>query len=623
MARITLNCVCSWTFFIPDSTQGHEVACPSCRVMVRIPGRKPGQAVFTAVEIALQHQRKAALHRMGVGLGIAVVVLGGLTWGVIALLSPSGPPPEEESASPRSGSASAGSRPSQRIVSVGPVEAPLAADRPTGAAAADLDRKKRDIYQTIQLINLAGIVSEVCRFRSLPEEHEALLRRLLELDGVVRANLDDLAQHNQKPPLEPYFLAGDRIVAFGQRDLLPLRGLDAARLLSGFLQTFRAGALEQAVVLRNGTKLTLFLHFPEETKELLQMSRHPALLVEARGGTPASAVPEPSTVSPEDIVEISPDSLRAVQARFDALPPGYKGFVPPEDLKHLEDLLVRKQGVLADLQFLKERVGEHLLPRFEAEQAQFKAKLLEIEGKLKEPTAVDVIHFNDGRKVEGTVIQQTPEHVRVKSRFGVVTIPSADVKNVVKGGGAAVEFPDKLKAAGRSTPQLVLLLDWCRDKGLRLEKEYVAYRILTVDAAHERSRRELGIPRPVLSGPLPATPGGPAPVISGAVVEAATKQIEALALETVQKFQTFSDVIEELKRRTEGVKVASSPAPVPGLPKPLMDVAAPLGFRAADLTVQDAREVGQWWGLLAPPDRAAFARYFGLLCAYARRGAGN
>ncbi len=43
MARIALNCSCSWNFFIPGSTTGFEVVGPSCGHSVRIPGRPPGK----------------------------------------------------------------------------------------------------------------------------------------------------------------------------------------------------------------------------------------------------------------------------------------------------------------------------------------------------------------------------------------------------------------------------------------------------------------------------------------------------------------------------------------------------------------------------------------------------
>src|SRR6185436_13626207 len=93
MARIALNCSCGWNFFIPGSTPGHEVTCPSCAQTVRIPGRKPGKDMpMSAGEIAAQAQRKGQTVRMLVGGGIALVVIGIIAI-VVSMMS--GSKPEE------------------------------------------------------------------------------------------------------------------------------------------------------------------------------------------------------------------------------------------------------------------------------------------------------------------------------------------------------------------------------------------------------------------------------------------------------------------------------------------------------------------------------------------------
>ena len=93
MARISLNCSCGWNFFVPGSTPGHEVTCPSCAQTVRIPGRKPGKdgAPMTAGDIAHEVQRKQSLVRMLIGGGVvAVIVII-----VIVVRSMGSTPPEE------------------------------------------------------------------------------------------------------------------------------------------------------------------------------------------------------------------------------------------------------------------------------------------------------------------------------------------------------------------------------------------------------------------------------------------------------------------------------------------------------------------------------------------------
>jgi hypothetical protein len=93
MARISLNCSCGWNFFIPGSTPGHEVNCPSCAQTVRIPGRKPGKdgTPMTAGDIAYEVQRKQSLVKMMVGGGIVAVI----AIIVIIVMSMGSKPPED------------------------------------------------------------------------------------------------------------------------------------------------------------------------------------------------------------------------------------------------------------------------------------------------------------------------------------------------------------------------------------------------------------------------------------------------------------------------------------------------------------------------------------------------
>ena len=76
MSRIALTCGCAWNFFIPGSTPGHEIACPSCGRTVAIPGRKPGMGPpLTPGEIAARMQQRAAAVQLVVLL--IVVTAGG------------------------------------------------------------------------------------------------------------------------------------------------------------------------------------------------------------------------------------------------------------------------------------------------------------------------------------------------------------------------------------------------------------------------------------------------------------------------------------------------------------------------------------------------------------------
>src|SRR5262245_20929058 len=158
MARISLNCSCGWNFFIPGSTPGHEVSCPSCAQTVRIPGRKPGKdgTPLTAGDIAAEVQRKQGLVRMLIG-GAVVAVIAIV---VILVMSSGTKPPEENEIShnPRekglpgvSNTGSGGS--SAPKFSAPPALPPPPPPPPKIYDGPQVEELKRGIFANIWLIN--------------------------------------------------------------------------------------------------------------------------------------------------------------------------------------------------------------------------------------------------------------------------------------------------------------------------------------------------------------------------------------------------------------------------------------------------------------------------------------
>jgi hypothetical protein len=142
---------------------------------------------------------------------------------------------------------------------------------------------------------MASVLSECLRYRNLARESSQVQSMVAFYEGRIKADLGELAAGDETVVLEPYFSSGDRIVAFGPRDFTALRRAEAAQILHAWMNNWRAGAaLEQVHILREGNKMTLYLHFPEDTKEILLLLRHPALQLEAlpdRDPGPAEPAP--------------------------------------------------------------------------------------------------------------------------------------------------------------------------------------------------------------------------------------------------------------------------------------------------------------------------------------------
>jgi hypothetical protein len=283
MARIALTCDCGWNFFIPGSSPGHEVTCPSCSRTVSIPGRKPGMDVpLSAGAIAARIQRRAATRRLLAGLGLVVAA------GAFFALRRDAPPALE----PLGTGPSTDSRPSSdgRPRSDASPRAPRAippvagdrSPRPTPVPSARILELRRRVHENVWLANMASVLSECLRFRNLAREWSQVQSSVAFYESRIKADLGELAGANEMVVLEPYLSAGDRIVGFDQRDLTALKRAEAAQVLHTWMNTWHAGArLEQVHLLRESRRMTLYLQFPEDTKELLLLLRHPALQLPA------------------------------------------------------------------------------------------------------------------------------------------------------------------------------------------------------------------------------------------------------------------------------------------------------------------------------------------------------
>lgn len=609
MARISLNCSCGWNFFIPGTTGGHEVDCPSCGQSVRIPGRKPGQvAASSPGEIAAQKQRQQNAIKFLIGAAL-LVLLGGV--GVAFFLGRSSVPEPGAGPGTRLPTVPIGERgtPSRPPASPVPGKSPDSS-RGEGSDTFRIEDWKREIQTNIWFVNLATLVSEFLRYKNLTNEWAQLQADITRAESQIKSNLIHLAKAGEKMPLEPYLAQGDLIQAFVGRDFTTIKPEEGAAVLQNWLTHWQAGAaLEQVTVLRGDKKITVTLFFPEDTKEMLAVVRHPALAVEPP--------PEPATPLPGDAIDLPPDLLKEIQTRFEALPPGYLAYLLPVDRKHLEDLQKTRKGTPEDIEWLKRFIAKETLPSFQREADLVRSKLLSLEPKLKEGVATDVLIWKSGSRLECQIVEETPEAVKVRAPGISTTIPRSQIQKIEKGKGVETEFPGKYAEARGNAEKLDGLLAWCTEKKLRVEKEYVAYQLLTLNAAHEKARAAVGLSRPVIA----ASPLPPARFAGGddaARLELVDRTIEIMAQDVAGRKLTYADVIIEMQRRTESLQTTLPPFPPQQCAKGLSVISNPLTFKPRELAVPVALDIGQWWTGLSAEDRRQFAKYFGLWCAFMR-----
>jgi len=618
MARLSLNCSCGWNFFIPGTTPGHEVTCPSCNQNVRIPGRKPGDSVpQTAGEIALAVQRKQARVKMIIGATLAAVI----ALGVVGYLVLGGKSSSEEDAAQLdrkdkgltglgSGGTSGAKNPFRPTA---PAEADLPPPPPAPPplyTAAQIQELKHGVFANVWLINMSSVISECLRFRNLTNEWAQMQADVARYEGVIKHHLGELAKVGEKVVLEPYLAQGDQILGFAQRDFTTMKPGEAATVLNIWVNNWRAGsALEQVILSRGDKKMTIYMEFPEDTRELLTLVRHPALMVE---GNPGNGVVT-------EMVAIPADVLKSIDASFSALPPGYRTYLIPADRKRLEDLTASKRGGSDDVDWLKGRILNESIPTFQREAEQVRSQILVLEPKLKENAATDVIIRKNGTKVEGQIVETTETHVKIKTRFGAASIPKEEIAKTEKGKGSATEFPVRYAEAKGNLEKLAPLLAWCTDKSLKLEKEFVAYNMLTLDASNEKARTAVGLTRPVIgAGAAPPPPPKITYGDTSSKTQAVERMVEIIANDVTSRNQVFADVIQEMRRRTDSVTTAELPIAPEKAAKGVSMIQNPLTFEPSKLTVPQAVEVGTWWSQLSAEERRQFAKYYGLWCAVMR-----
>jgi hypothetical protein len=604
MARLNLTCACGWNFFLPSSTTGHQVSCPSCGEFVPIPGRKPGEDVpQSAGALAARIQRKQSL--------LKAVILGGIVAAVAiaaaVTLSMRGRPATEDDSGV--GAPTATPRPAPRATPppapTGDVP-PIPASPPPLFTGAQILEMRRNVYANVWLLNMTAILSECARLRGLTNEWAQFQADIAIYETRMKHNLVELAKVGEKVVVETYMAQGDQILRFAQKDLTTMKGPDAAQVIAVWASNWTPGvALEKVDLLRGGTGMTLYLQFPETSTELLTLLRHPAI----QPGTSAEAAPA------ETMMALPAELLKDVNDRFSALPKGYRSLLLPVDRQRLDDLAASRKGSAEDVDWIKTRILAESVPSFQREAELVRSKILELEPKLKESAATDMIIRKNGTKVEGQIVEVTNTFVRIKSRFGSVPIPQEEIAKIEKGKGSAAEFPGKYAEAKDSVDKLATLLAWCVEKNLKVEKEYVAYSILAIDASHEKARTAVGLSRPVI-GTLSPKPTGTeeAPRPSPGV----EKEVELIAAEVTSTLPAFTDVINEMRRRTGKMTAAQLPIVPDKASKGLGFIQNPLTFDPSKLPATSLAEIGTWWSGLALEDRKQFAAYYGLWCAVYR-----
>jgi DnaJ-class molecular chaperone len=80
----------------------------------------------------------------------------------------------------------------------------------------------------------------------------------------------------------------------------------------------------------------------------------------------------------------------------------------------------------------------------------------------------DTIVLQDGTKVDGTIVEETKDYVKVKFRFGETTYSRKDIKEIIRSQSKEDIYKEKLGTMDKDSEQAHLeLAKWCEENGMR------------------------------------------------------------------------------------------------------------------------------------------------------------
>jgi serine/threonine protein kinase len=498
-SNLEIRCACGWQFFIPAGAVA-GVHCPSCGERVSLESRTPVPAASTPLPTPLPARTsRSSLIKLGIAAAVLLVLGAGF---LLLALSPA-PTRKPETPSPFS------QAPIE--ISTSPTAPPTPAPPPPAPPSAPRVRipaaQLRARLESLALeANMTGVVATILLNSGRPQDHDALQQRLASMDLEIRDAVVQLEEQAQAVESPDRFQSGDRLLAFAGKRMEPAHTLAFADDLRAWLRAFRPGASGQIVVSRKRVMVSFGFQFPERTPELVAIAHQAGITL---GETPGVLVP--SGEARPSAAALPAAILDPLRTRLAALPKGYRDLIPYEDRGRADALLLAGQGTSDDTGFLIGRFSD-LLRKAEDEQKQIAVRMRDLEARLAEAsTQADTVVCKDGRRIEGTILEENETQVKLKSRFGAVTLSRDEISRVDKGKGSAAEFRTAYQAAAGRKPELLKLLTFAKDRKLAPQQELAALAVVSVDPADEHCRADAGLSRSPFGAavdPEPASASG-------------------------------------------------------------------------------------------------------------------
>ncbi|MBI2930138.1 MAG: hypothetical protein HYY16_00680 [Planctomycetes bacterium] len=473
MARVRIQCDCGWVFFTSSDQKVSALACPSCGKLIT--NLKSKIELAGTADGMLRRRNKTFVVPLSLG---GMVVAAALAFGAYSMFKGKDEVTPEPIRPPMDVQPQPVPFPRPRVDETTPnigVQPPK--------SQVDHHRK---IDHAILRSNIAGIISEIARLDGNSAVLDEMQRFMKATEAEIAASLEELSEKRETHPIPMHLMAGDRIAFFRGKDIARGKPQVGREAMKEWLRLCHVGDIAPLSVNRGPDTLEVTINLTEQTPEVLNLKSRIDLTPESSDEIEPPTAVDPNL--PPPVAPLPKDLVANIETKLKALPLYYVRCIPREDRKKAEDVLKTGTGSLEDVEFLRGRyLG--LIESFIAEMALFREKIASLEAEALDSTQLDVIYFKGGGKVEGRIVEEADETVKIQGKFGAVRRDRADIERVEKAKGTSAELLPKFQAAKDDIEKLARLIEWCGEKKLLVQQEYLAYVVLQKDPGHPVARK--------------------------------------------------------------------------------------------------------------------------------------
>ncbi|MFT7465172.1 MAG: hypothetical protein ACI9EF_003536 [Pseudohongiellaceae bacterium] len=117
------------------------------------------------------------------------------------------------------------------------------------------------------------------------------------------------------------------------------------------------------------------------------------------------------------------------------------------------------------------------------------ALLLLLSGSV----SADIIHYKDGRTLEGVILERSSTEITVETSFGTIDVPLSKIDHIEEKLTLAQELAaQRATIADDDANSLYLLALWAKDNKLRKQHRALLDEVLTADPQHVQANSDLG-----------------------------------------------------------------------------------------------------------------------------------